>query len=65
MHSKTNQSTQKKKVAKARSPLERSLVGPAGEYYVLYRLHQQGLLASLAPRGAPTVDILVLSRTKR
>jgi hypothetical protein len=44
-----------------RSQLEKSLVGPTGEYYVLYRLHAMGLLASLAPRGAPTVDILVLS----
>lgn len=44
-----------------RTQLKKSLVGPAGEYYVLYRLHHQGLLASLAPRGAPTVDVLVLS----
>lgn len=44
-----------------RDPMERALVGPAGEHYVLYRLHRLGLLASLAPRGAPTVDILVLS----
>ena len=41
--------------------MQKSLVGPAGEHYVLYRLHAMGLLASLAPRGAPTVDILVLS----
>jgi len=44
-----------------RSQREKSLVGPAGEYYVLYRLYHLGLLASLAPRGAPTVDVLVLS----
>lgn len=44
-----------------RTPLERSLVGPAGEHYVLFRLYQQGLLASLAPPGSPDVDILVLS----
>lgn len=40
---------------------ERALVGPAGEHYVLFRLYQQGLLASLAPPGSPTVDVLVLS----
>jgi len=31
-------------------------VGPAGEAYVLFRLYQQGMLASLAPPGSPTVD---------
>ena len=44
-----------------RSALERALVGPAGEHYVLFRLYQQGMLASLAPPGAPTVDVLVLA----
>ena len=33
------------------------LVGPAGEHFVLYR---QGMLASLAPPGTPTIDLLVL-----
>lgn len=46
---------------KERSRLEKALVGPAGEHYVLYRLHAEGILASLAPRNAPTVDILVLN----
>ena len=44
-----------------RTPLEKALVGPAGEHYVLFRLYQQGMLASLAPAGSPTVDVLVLS----
>jgi hypothetical protein len=44
-----------------RTQFERSLVGPAGEHYVIFRLYQQGLLASLAPGGSPTVDVLVLS----
>lgn len=44
-----------------RTALQRALVGPAGEHYVLFRLYQQGMLASLAPPGAPTVDVLVLS----
>lgn len=48
-------------VARVRTPLQRALVGPAGEHYVLFRLYQQGILASLAPPGAPTVDVLVLS----
>lgn len=44
-----------------RTPLERALVGPAGEHYVLFRLYQQVILASLAPPGSPTVDVLALS----
>ncbi len=44
-----------------RTQLEKSLVGPAGEHYVLFRLYEQGMLASLAPPGAPTVDILVMA----
>lgn len=40
--------------------MERALVGPAGEHYVLYRLYRQGILASLAPPGTPTVDVLIL-----
>lgn len=44
-----------------RTRLGRSLVGPAGEHYVLFRLYQQGMLASLAPPGSPDVDVLVLS----
>jgi hypothetical protein len=42
------------------APLVKPLVGPAGEHYVLYRLYFQGMLASLAPPGTPTIDILVL-----
>lgn len=51
----------KRAVPEKPSQLERSLIGPAGEYYVLFRLHMQDMLASLAPRGSPTVDILVLN----
>lgn len=36
-------------------------MGPAGEHYVLFRLHMEGMLAALAPTNAPTVDILVLN----
>ena len=42
----------------ARAKLRRSLIGPAGEYFVLYRLNSLGLLASLSPQNSPTVDIL-------
>jgi len=45
----------------SRTSLERALVGPAGEHYVLYKLHMLGMLAALAPRNAPSVDILVLN----
>jgi len=44
----------------ARDPIERGLVGPAGEHFLLYRLYRQGMLASLAPPGLATVDVLVL-----
>jgi hypothetical protein len=44
-----------------RTAQQKALVGPAGEHFVLFRLHQQGLLASLSPEGSPTVDVLVLS----
>lgn len=37
------------------------LVGPAGEHYVLFRLYRLGLMAALAPPGAPDVDVLVLT----
>ena len=43
-----------------RDPLTFSLVGPAGEHWVLYRLYRLGILAALAPPGVPEVDILVL-----
>lgn len=49
------------KERKDRSGLERALVGPAGEHYVLFKLHIEGMLAALAPRNAPSVDILVLN----
>lgn len=49
------------KPRKNRSRLERALVGPAGEHYVLFRLHLEGMLAALAPTNAPSVDILVLN----
>ena len=47
-----------------RSKLKKALVGHAGEYYVLFRLAERGILASLAPRGSPLVDILVLSQSE-
>src|SRR5262249_53969941 len=49
------------KPAKRRPQIQRSLVGPAGEHFVLFRLYQLGMLASLALPGSPTVDVLVLS----
>ena len=35
-------------------------VQTAGEHFVLFRLHEQGMLATMAPPGSPTVDVLVL-----
>jgi len=37
------------------------LVGSAGEHFVLYKLHLQGMLSAPAPRGYKTVDIIVLN----
>lgn len=44
-----------------RNPVEKALVGPAGEHYVLFRLFREGLMAALAPPRSPMIDILVLS----
>lgn len=44
-----------------RTALEKALVGPAGEHYVLYQLLRRGLLAAPAPERTPAVDLLVLS----
>ncbi len=37
---------------------EGSLVGNAGEYYVVAELLKRGIIAALAPRNAPAFDIL-------
>lgn len=42
-----------------------AFTGAAGEHYVLYRLHAVGLMAALAPRNAPSVDVIVLSPDER
>lgn len=44
---------------------DKALIGAAGEHLVLSRLLTFGLLASAAPRGARTVDILVNSLDDR
>lgn len=36
-----------------------SLIGAAGEHYVMSHLLRRGLIAALAPPGAPNTDILV------
>jgi hypothetical protein len=48
-----------------KTKLQKTLIGPAGEHYVLFRLLQQGILAAPAPPGAERVDILVLSTDER
>lgn len=35
------------------------LTGSAGEHYVLYRLHREGILAAQSPAGARDADVLV------
>ncbi|HEV2673808.1 MAG TPA: hypothetical protein VGV37_04650 [Aliidongia sp.] len=36
-----------------------TLIGAAGEHYVMWRLLRQGLIAALAPTGVPLADIIV------
>ena len=37
------------------------LTGSAGEHYMLYRLHREGILAAQSPAGARDADILVFN----
>jgi hypothetical protein len=39
-----------------------SIVGASAEHFVMYRLLREGLVAALAPKGVPEVDILVTDR---
>jgi hypothetical protein len=39
--------------------LESTLVGPAGEHFVMSELLRRGLIAALAPPGVPNADIVV------
>jgi hypothetical protein len=43
--------------------IQTSLLAAAGEHYVMSRLLRRGLIAALAPRGAPNADILVSTET--
>lgn len=40
---------------------QRTAAQRAGEHFVLFRLHQEGMLAVLAPAGSATADVLVLA----
>jgi hypothetical protein len=44
-----------------RTSFEKSLVGPAGEHYVMYQVHRRGRMAALAPRNFPHADIMIVS----
>lgn len=37
---------------------ETSILGAAGEHYVLFQLLRRGLIAALAPQGVPNADII-------
>lgn len=45
------------------SASDTSLLGAAGEYYVMSQLLMQGYIAALAPQGVPNADIVVTSKT--
>ncbi|NIQ82346.1 MAG: hypothetical protein GTN93_30575 [Anaerolineae bacterium] len=44
---------------------EGTLIGNAAEYYVVAELLSRGIIAALAPRNAPDVDILAAQRNAR
>ncbi len=44
---------------------EGTLIGNAGEYYVVAELLKRGVLAALAPRNAPAFDILAVKGSVR
>jgi hypothetical protein len=48
-------------MARAPRAAPQGLVGSAGEHFVLYKLHLQGMLSAPAPRGYKAVDIIVLN----
>jgi hypothetical protein len=39
--------------------LQSTLVGPAGEHFVMSELLRRGFIAALAPQGVPNVDVVV------
>lgn len=43
---------------------EGSLIGNAGEYYVVAELLKRGIIAALAPRNAPSFDILATKENR-
>ena len=43
---------------------EGTLIGNAGEFYVAAELLKRGVIAALAPRNAPTFDILATKGKK-
>ena len=44
------------------APVTTALLGAAGEHYVMCQLLRRGMIAALAPPGAPEVDIIVSDR---
>lgn len=42
---------------------ETSLIGAAGEHYVMAELLRRGFIAALAPQGVPNMDIVVTDAT--
>jgi len=42
------------------SKIPTSIIGAAGEHFVLYKLFRQGLRAGRPPEGTPEVDLLIL-----
>lgn len=45
---------------KSRTALEKSLVGPAGEHFVMYQAHARGMLAALTPRNLAYADVMIV-----
>jgi hypothetical protein len=49
------------KPRKVRTALEKALVGPAGEHFVMYQAHTRGMLAALTPRNLAYADVMIVS----
>ena len=47
------------------SKIPTSLVGAAGEHFVMFQLYRRGLMVGQPPQGVPDVDLLVLDESAK
>lgn len=53
---------QQEKALVTRSTFAKSLIGPAGEHYVMFQIYLRGFLAALAPHNYPDADVMVVGQ---